>query len=400
MHIAIDTNCILPGQVGGIENYTLSLIEALKNPASPAKQLLLLTRPENHLLFLPFADESTAVHQLIRPSHAGRPVSNWAVVLQRDPAGGRAALANFQRQKADLLLEKCVDLVHFPGNTVNPLELSLPVVLNLHDLQHRHYPAYFSQAELDNREKWWRASANRADALIAASHYVRDDLQTQWQIDAAKIFVTPDPFQAGFFSLPSPEELGLLKKRMSLPDCFFFYPAAAWPHKNHERLCRAFLAANIPGAQLILTGGGYAESPLPALIHSLGATDTIRHLGHVSQADLVGLYHLATAMIFPSQYESWSIPIMEAMACGCPVASSNVTSLPEEVRDAGILFPPNNIRAMAAAMSTLTGDATLRSKLSRLGKERVGQFDQKQFVAQLSVAYKSARDRYFARKAA
>src|SRR5947207_5290430 len=149
MIIAIDTNAILPGQVGGIEDYTLGLIEALKLPGSPASRLFQLTRPENEKLFAPFADARTETVLIERPRHKGKTVKNWSELLKKHPVGGRRTLAEFQQHKAMLLRQRRVELVHFPGNTINPLDLDLPAVLNLHDLQHRHFPQYFSREEID-----------------------------------------------------------------------------------------------------------------------------------------------------------------------------------------------------------------------------------------------------------
>ena len=400
MIVAVDTNCILPGQVGGIENYTLGLIEALKLPDSPASKIVLLTRSENQKLFQPFVDSSTEIVEVERPRHKGKAVANWSELLAKHPVGGRRTLADFQQHKTRLLHQRHVDLVHFPGNTINPLDLDLPVVLNLHDLQHRHFPQYFSREEIDNREKWWVASACRADALIAASNYVRDDLQRQLRVDRRKIFVTPDVFQSAFFTPPSAAQLNDLRDRLALPETFFVYPAAVWPHKNHERLIRAFVAAEIPNAQLILTGGGQKDSALPQLIEELGAEFAVRLVGRVSTDDLIGLYHLASGLVFPSEHEAWSIPVMEAMACGCPVASSNVTSLPEEIGDAGLLFSPNDIDAMADALRRLASDADLRRELSQRGRDRVKQFEPDCFVRTVADAYDHARRTYRSRKAA
>jgi glycosyltransferase involved in cell wall biosynthesis len=391
MRIAIDTNCILPGQVGGIENYTVGLIEAIRLPQSPADELVLLTRPENHDFFARFLGARTAVVQIDRPLHNGQPVSNWTRLFAEHPVTAKRTLETFQRRKADLLRRLAVDLVHFPGNTVNPLDLDLPIVLNLHDLQHRHFPQYFSAAEIENREHWWRSSADRADALVAASNYVRDDLQQQWEIDPAKVFVTPDPLEAAFLNAsPSEAQLRSLRERLELPESFFLYPAAVWPHKNHERLIRAFAAAKLESTQLLLTGGNQTNSSLPALISSLGLNGQVRLLGRVATDDLIGLYHLATSMILPSQHESWSIPVMEAMACGCPVACSNVTSLPEEVGDAGILFDPLDQNAMTQVMLGLASDAELRQQFVERGRERVKQFGRSHLLETLSKTYRYA----------
>jgi glycosyltransferase involved in cell wall biosynthesis len=385
MIVAVDTNCILPGQVGGIENYTLGLIESLKIPQSPAKKLVLLTRPENHVLFSGFADERTEIVLLERAAQ------NWDELRKCDPERAQKALAEFQRRKMDALRRRGVEVVHFPGNTINPLELDLPVVLNLHDLQHRHFPEYFSEEEIARREKWWVMSAKRADALIAGSNFIRDDLCEQIGVDGSKIFVTPDVFQTAFFDRPSPGQLDDLRKRYELPGTFFIYPAAAWPHKNHQRLIEAFKLAAIEDSQLILTGGGHEQT---------ARSDNVRFLGRVSTEDLVGLYCLATALVFPSQYESWSIPIMEAMACGCPVASSNVTSLGEQVGAAGLLFDPTDISAMAKAMKVLAGSKFLRQTLTNRGRDRVQKYSPQNFIQTISRAYGYAQEAHSSKRAA
>jgi glycosyltransferase involved in cell wall biosynthesis len=394
MIVAIDTNSIIPGQVGGIENYTLGLIEAMKLPESPADKILLLTRAENHSLFAAFADERTDVVLIERPKR------NWADLVKTDPDAAGRALAEFQQRKSDLLASRRVDLIHFPGNTINPLSLDLPVVLNLHDLQHRHFPEYFAADEIAGREKWWVQSAHRANALIAASNFVRDDLVAQLRVDRAKIFVTPDAFQSTFFERPTPQQLADLRRKYDLPTTFFVYPAAVWPHKNHRRLIQAFVMAGIAHSQLLLTGGGQAESDLPKIIADLNASARVRLLGRISTEELSGLYHLATALVFASEFEAWSIPIMEAMACGCPVASSNVTSLPEQVGDAGLLFDPTDVAAMAGVMRYLAGEDRLRQALAERGFARVLQFSPRRFIQSISKAYEYAVTAYRAKKAA
>ena len=265
----------------------------------------------------------------------------------------------YTRAKNRLLADIGIDLLHFPGNTINPIELNLPAVLNLHDLQHRHFPQYFTKAEIDNREKWWSASARRANALIAASTWIADDLHAQLRRGKIENLRRPRANAARDSAEPSLAFLAELRRRLKLPISFFIYPAAAWPHKNHDRLLRAFAMAQLPGVQLLLTGGGQEDSPLPGLIESLGLTGRVRLMGRVSTEDLAGLYRLATALIFPSQYEAWSLPIAEAMQAGCPVASSDVPSLPEQVGDAGLLFPADDVDAMASALRQLAEDEEL-----------------------------------------
>ena len=385
MIIAIDTNCILPGRVGGIENYTVALVETLQRPESPVSRLVLLTRPENHDRFAGLGDRRT------RAVLVPRPTGTWSTQRATDPAIARAALAEHQRRKTDAIHAVGADVVHFPGNTINPLDLDVPAVLNLHDLQHRHFPQYFTPAEIGERETWWTASAHRADALLAASDYVRDDLEDQLGVRPDKVFVAADPVEAAFGRTPTDAELADVRSRHQLPATFFLYPAAAWPHKNHARLMAAFALAKVPDAQLILTGGGHDKLP---------SQPGVRSLGRVPTADLVGLYHLATAVVLPSQHESWSIPLAEAMTCGCPVAAAAVTSLPEQVGDAGLLFPANDERAIADCMKRLAADAGLRRTLADRGRQRVAHWSPQRFLRSVTSAYTHARRDHRTRQAA
>ena len=388
MHIAVDTHCILPGQVGGIEQYTLGLLQRLAGAGSPAERVLVLTRPENHNLFSTFAADNVAVVCQVRTK------------LDWDDPKSAAALKQFQDQKRRILREHRVDVVHFPGNTINPIDLQLPVVLNLHDLQHRHYPQYFSKQELAHRERWWTASARRADALIAASHYVADDLRLELGIDAGRIIVTPDPVREEFLQPPTDAELASVRAKFGLNGPFFLYPAAAWPHKNHRRLIEAFAQVTQSGVQLVLTGAGQTSPELHDAISRLGQNTRVRLLGRVDTLTLRCLYKLAAALVMPSEHESVSIPIFEAMASGCPIACSNVTALPEQVADAAILFAPHDVAAMAAAMKSLLGDATLRDTLAERGSRRLSHFDSASATAALGAAYAVATSQFKLSKAA
>jgi glycosyltransferase involved in cell wall biosynthesis len=191
-----------------------------------------------------------------------------------------------------------------------------------------------------------------------------------------------------------------LRRKYNLPATFFFYPAAAWPHKNHRRLIQAFLMAGIAESQLLLSGGGQPESSLPKFIADLNASARVRLLGRISTEDLSGLYHLATALVFPSEFEAWSIPIMEAMACGCPVASSSVTSLPQQLGDAGLLFDPTDVPAIAGILRRLAGDESLRHTLAQRGHARVLEFSPQHFIRSIAKAYEFAVTAHRAKKAA
>lgn len=400
MILAIDTNCILPGQVGGIESYVISLVESLLAHADWLDRLVLVTRTENHELFGRYASERCEAALLPRPRFRGQEVSNWPALMATDPQLGHQLLTSFQQKKIALLRAHRVDLVHFPAGAMNPVDLDIPAVLTIHDLQHRRFPQYFSQAEIDNREKWWPISAQRASAIITDSQFVADDVARQFAIGREKLFVAVPTVQRQFLGCPPARILRDLRRRFDLPGAFLLYPAAAYPHKNHARLIRAFLAANVPGLQLVLTGAGRDHSDLPALITSLKADKHVRLLGRITGEELTGLYHLALGLIFPSEYEGCGQPVLEAMACACPVAASNVTSLPELLGDAAITFDPANEEDIALAIRRLAEDETLWSALASRARQRVGLFSPQRFVDALHLAYSAALEARRARPVA
>lgn len=406
MIVAVDTNCIIPGQVGGIESYTLGLVETLIGLPSSITRIILATRPENHELFSRYAGPRCQVICTERPTYAGKAVANWADLAKQDRPAHDRMLRQYQQAKVSMLHQMGVQVVHFPGSSINPIDIDLPVVLNLHDLQHRHYPEYFTADEISLREKWWNAAAYRADAIIAGSQYIADDLHHQLDVPRQKLHVATEIMQQSYFEVPTSAFLADLRNRYRLPERFLIYPAAVWPHKNHCRLIEAFVCQkhatpnDLAGVELLLTGGGQADSALPGLIAADHAKSFIRLLGRVPTEDLRGLYTLATGMLFPSQYEAWSLPIMEAMACGCPVASSNVTSLPEEVADAGLLFDPVRIDDIALSIHRLCTDEKLRQRMSRRGRQRVKDFTPGRYLEVILSAYVSAQARFAARKAA
>ena len=145
---------------------------------------------------------------------------------------------------------------------------------------------------------------------------------------------------------------------------FLLYPARPWPHKNHARLFEAFarLREERPGLRLVLTGVGHDADRLPAGVETRGGVPT---------ADLVSLYRRAAAVVFPSLYEGFGLPPLEALACGCPVASSNAASLPEVLGDAAVLFDPHDAAAIAAGVSEALDRA---EELSALGPRRAAAF--------------------------
>jgi glycosyltransferase involved in cell wall biosynthesis len=390
MIVALDTNCILPGRVGGIESHVMGIVEALLGQAAWLRRLVLVTRPENDELFRAFEGKRCTAVLQERPVFQGERITNWASLLTAHPEQGRRLLAEFQQDKLALLRRARADVVHFPGSALNPLEIDLPTVLTLHDLQHRRFPQYFSEAERSNRERYWAESARRADAVLTGSEFASDDIARQFEVCPEKMFVAIPAVREIFHHRPAAAALAALRRRLELAERFFIYPAAAYPHKNHRRLLRAFAAAGLGTVQLVLTGGGQETSALPQLIDELGLQGRVRLMGRVTEEELTGLYALATGMVFASEYEGCGLPLIEAMATGCPVAAAGVTSIPEIVGEAALLFDPGSEAQMTAALRTLANYSAGRARLSRQGTERAGLFTTARFARELHAAYNHA----------
>jgi glycosyltransferase involved in cell wall biosynthesis len=159
-----------------------------------------------------------------------------------------------------------------------------------------------------------------------------------------------------------------------LPERFVLYPANLWPHKNHRRLVEALARTSAP-VELVLTGATYGRlAPLLDEATRLGVRERVRHLGYVASDAVPALYRRARALIFPSLFEGFGLPPLEAMACGCPVAASTRGSLREVCGGATLTFEPEDVASIADALDRITDDEALRARLRTAGLQRATAF--------------------------
>jgi glycosyltransferase involved in cell wall biosynthesis len=250
-----------------------------------------------------------------------------------------------------------------------------PYSVTLHDFQQEYYPEFFTLRERIARNIIYRTGLH-ANVIICESNYVKQDIMKFLNIDENKIKVlpSPPPFYLSKLEIKT-ENLLKVKKKYNLPENYIFYPAQFWYHKNHINLLRAlkYIKDNynleIP---LILVGSkkNNFENVMNE-IQSLGLGQQIKYLGYVPDKDMPYLYKLATALVMPTLFESVSLPIWEAFYLGCPVVSSNVCALPEQVADAGLIFDPYNIEDIAEKIFIIWTNENLRNELINKGFERV-----------------------------
>ena len=231
-----------------------------------------------------------------------------------------------------------LDALHFPLTIAIPRRSGVPTVASILDLQHELHPQFFSRAERAYRRVAYRAAARESRLVIAISEHVKETIVEHLGVEAERVRVV---------------YLGIDLDRL-LPGegprkPFLLYPANGWPHKNHAGLLKAFglLRAERPDLRLVLTGSGLDKLP---------TADGVEVRGHVPRDELIDLYRTAQALVFPSLYEGFGLPPLEAMACGCPVAVSRVGALPEICGDAARYFDPNEPEEIASATLDLLND--------------------------------------------
>lgn len=264
------------------------------------------------------------------------------------------------------------DVVHFPYQRGYLTEI--PTIFHPHDLQHVHLPEFFSAQEVQRREVSYRRLCEQAAMVAVASRWVREDVVTHYGLPEDRVVVVPLAPPAVASPEPSARERSLFAAEMGLPDRFIFYPAQTWPHKNHIALLEAMAILRDEGLPLSLVCSGQLTEHQPmiaAQADRLGLTGSIRWLGFVPSGQLRCLYSLAWAVIVPTLFEAASFPIWEAFRARVPVACSNVTSLPEQVGDAAVIFDPREPDQIAQAIRRVWLEDDLRSTLVARGLERL-----------------------------
>jgi len=262
--------------------------------------------------------------------------------------------------------------VHFPFQSF--FRTSAPAIFQPHDLQHRHFPRFFTAEELATRERVYPAACAAAGAIVVEAHWVKNDICRTFGIADEKVLCIPIGAPEGG---PAPAS-GASPSRSRPNGRFVFYPAQAWPHKNHLALLEALrLLHDRDGIALDLVCTGRKTSFWPTIaerVARLGLRERVRFPGYVDAGELAVLYRDALAVVLPSLCEGAGQPLLEAFAHGAPVACSGSTSLAEYAGDAALLFDPEDPPAIADAMRRLAHEPALAERLRSAGRARLAAF--------------------------
>ena len=362
-------------------------------PLEPDPISRLADRGKNILRELPFASMLQELRKRLR--RLGHDGAGQAAA----PAEGRSYSRYFREAGAELLL--------FTVPTTLCIGSELPFLMPIHDFQHRlqrHFPEVSADGEFERREFIFGAAARSARAILVDSETGKEDALACY----GELGLTPDRVEVLPFLPPdylqrqvSPDERKAVRQRYGLPQRYLFYPAQFWPHKNHKRLVEAVarLAPRHGDLQLVLAGtaaGRLRESTQRDALEVAarqGIESRIHLLGYVPNADMAPLYAEAEALVFPTFFGPTNIPILEAWAHGCPVVTSAIRGIREQVGEAALLADPNNAESIADSVERVWTDAALRSRLARLGTERLGQYGHRAFDARLASILRRAASR-------
>jgi glycosyltransferase involved in cell wall biosynthesis len=357
VRIAIDASRCTVARITGTENYAIRLICALIR-LNTSHHLTLYFRDQPRSDLFP---TSPLVEQRVIPFRRIWTHIRFAAALWRD--------------KPDVTLVPAHTLpFFFPGCAI----------ATVHDLGFKTFPQAHPMSQRLYLDWTTRYSAHRADIILADSQATADDLHTFYGTSPAKIRVVYPGVDK-----PIVSDIEAMRRKHKLPKRYFLFIGTLQPRKNIARLVQAYALwrkqhLNESTALVLAGGQGWLYDP-----NWTSGVEGIHLTGYIDDADKGALYAGALALIFPSLYEGFGFPVLEAMSCGTPAIASNTSSLPELVGDAGLLIDPLNIEAIAAAMSRLSENETLRQTYRHRGYQQVEKFTWETAASQLLNALKS-----------
>ena len=362
MRIAIDYTAATR-QAAGIGNYVRSLVDAML-AQDDTNQYTLLTsgRPPRERPF-PSAENVRGRSLIIPDRYLNVLWYRWRLPISATFFTGQ------------------VDIYHGPDFVLPPLNGKLRKVVTVHDLAFLEHPEYAVPELAAYLKKVVPEAVEAADVVASVSQTTRQTLIEHFQTPLEKITLVPNGIRAYFRRITDPVLLEATRHKFGLKSPLVLGVGTQEPRKNHLGLIKAFHKAVSTGnkstrpAMLALAGGsGWLYEETEQIVAELKLEKKVRFLGHVSDLELMMLYSLADVFVFPSFYEGFGVPPLEAMACGTPVITSNTSSLPEVVGDAAIMVNPHKINEIASAINRVLENKQLQEDLRQKGYTRAAHF--------------------------
>lgn len=289
-----------------------------------------------------------------------------------------------------------VDLFHSPDFVLPPVLGNIPTILTVHDLSFAFYPETFTPALVNYLERVVPWSVRRATHVLADSESTRRDLIRLYGTQEEKITVLYSGVHERFNTAQEDEARQAVRQKYEIGNApFVFTVSTLQPRKNHQLLIRAFrdVAAQTDFNLIIAGGRGWLYEKMQGEVVRQNLEGRVRFIGFVDDDDLPALYNAASLFVFPSLYEGFGLPLLEAMACGTPVITSNASSLPEVAGHAAVQVSPHDEAAWAQAMLRVGGDQSLRERLVSAGRQQAERFQWSRAARQLLDVYRRVLDK-------
>ena len=378
MHIGIDVTAALT-QGGGIGRYTRELVHALVDVDQTNRYRFFSAKPP---ATLPVAD----------------PIPRAAnIVYCPAPLDERWLYRLWYRLRLPLPVQWVtgqLDLFHSPDFVLPPVNGRIPTLLTVHDLSFIHYPQTFPTRLVDYLNQVVPWSISRASHILADSEATRHDLMTIWRVPSEKISVLCSGVHERFQPETDAEKITTVRQKYQLHDWpYILSVGTLQPRKNYQMLIRAFqpLADKLPHHLVVAGGKGWLYDEMVAEVERQGLNGRVHFIGFVADDHLPVLYSEASLFVFPSLYEGFGLPLLEAMGCGTAVLTSNNSSLPEVAGDAARQLSPQDQDAWTQNMQLLLSDSALRNRLIHAGFAQARRFSWQQSARQLLKIYRQLR---------
>ena len=406
--IAVDLTPVLPGgENGGAKVFVLELLRRLAE-MKPETMFILLTRESAHEE-LAFLDRPNMQRIMVYPDSP--PVSSGERTEKKSASWvsknhffiwADRTLSRWKRSIIKRIKKKRVppshktlrdmkaDLLFCPFTSPHYAEPDIPIVCTVYDLQYKTYPDFFDPQEVLHRDKVFMDACCQATLLTAISEYSRQTAITHGDLEPDRIRTIllrmANRISSDYNNQNRKYDVELFSRLGISSNKYLLYPANFWKHKNHEKLLDAFRMATLKGLnaeiKLVCTGApGERQKYLMGMAHSMGLEHRVVFPGYLPNNELEVLLLNCTGMIFPSLYEGFGLPVIEAMAAGVPVACSNTRALPEVTCGAALLFDPERPEEIANAIILLSSDQALRTQLITTGSYRAQEFSDQDCMA-------------------
>ncbi len=285
----------------------------------------------------------------------------------------RAARWLLYEQRLAGRLKGGFDLCHETTFTPARIKKAVPQVFTLHDLSLMNYPCFHPKERVWFSDLFFRSRLGEADSLIVPSRFIKNEVCSRLGFPGSRIAVVheaPDPV----FYPRMDQKVSAVLERLNIPSPYLLFAGTLEPRKNLSLAVEALDACSCP-LHLVLAGwSGWGDKPWIQKIRSSGLSERVHITGYIDDEELACLYTGALALVYPSFYEGFGLPVLEAMACGCPVLSSSAASLPEAAGDAALYFSPEKKDELADCINLIMTDTTLQDEMSRKGLSRAAAF--------------------------